>query len=64
MIAKSAMKIYLKDYLSILHRDFCKKSILFFLDNLNDISSIISNYHTISARRFNYLFSEKDEWRW
>jgi hypothetical protein len=61
MIAKSGMEIYLKDYLSILHRDISKKIILFFLDSLNDISGFIINYHTISAQRFDYLFSKKNE---
>jgi hypothetical protein len=63
MIAKSVMEIYLKDYLSIFHKDFSKK-ILFFPDSPNDISNNIINYHTISTECFDDLFSEKNEWCW
>jgi len=31
---------------------------------LNDISSIIINYHTIPTQSFDYLFPEKNEKRW
>jgi hypothetical protein len=61
MIAKSGMEIYLKDYLSILHRDISKKISLFFLDSSNDISGFIVNYNTNSAQRCDYLFSKKNE---
>jgi len=56
MKAKSSIEIYLKDYLSIFHKDFSKKE-FYFPDSSNDISNIIINYHTIASKRFDCLFS-------